>query len=114
MLATSKLPMPTSRALCCAMLSSTLFVAELRGVAHVAWRGDRREDFTVIRWYLYRQKAAFAAAYHVERYAHASCEHFGVMAGLGHQSASSAHQMARIVVTTRSKGRPVVLGMTLF
>src|ERR1700741_1591859 len=81
------------------MLSSTLalFVAELRGVAHAAWRDDRREDFAVVRWYLYRQEAAFAAAHHVEGYAHASRERFGVMAGslLGHEAGSLPHQMAR-------------------
>jgi hypothetical protein len=80
------------------MLSGTpgLFAAELRGVAHTARRRDRREDFAVVRWYLYRQEAAFAATYHVEGYAHASRERFGVMAGslLGHEAGSSLHQTA--------------------
>src|SRR6516164_4129241 len=39
------------------MLSSApgLFLAELRGVAHLVWRGEGREDFAVVRWYLHRQ-----------------------------------------------------------
>jgi hypothetical protein len=53
--------------------------------------GDRGEDFAVVRWYLHCQEAAFAAAYHVEGYAHASRERFSVMASslLGHGAGSS-------------------------
>ena len=70
-----------------------MFAAELADVAHAAWRGDRGEDFAVVRWYLHRQEAAFAAAYHVEGYAHISRERFSVMASslLGHEAGSSLH-----------------------
>ena len=83
------------------MLSSTLFGAELQGVAHAAWRGDRRADFAVIRWYLYCQEAASAAAYHVESYTHFLCERIGVMAGplLGHEADPLLLQTARIGLT---------------
>ena len=77
-------------------LSSTpgVFAAELPNAAYAAWRDDRREDCAVVRWYLHRQKAAFAAAYRVEGYAHVSRERFSVMASslLGHEDGSSLHQ----------------------
>ena len=78
-----------------------MFAAELPDVVHAAWWGDRGEDFVVVRWYLHRQEAAFAAAYHVEGYAHVSRERFSVMASslLGHEAASSLHQMARVAQT---------------
>ena len=55
-------------------------------MVHAGWRRDLCEDVAVVRWTLYRQEAALAAAHHVEGYAQASRKDFGVMAGslLGH------------------------------
>ena len=47
-------------------------MAELWGGGYVAWPGESREDLAVVRWYLHRQEAAFAAAYRVESCAYAS------------------------------------------
>ena len=78
-----------------------MFAAESPDVVHAAWRGDRGENFAVVRWYLHRQEAAFAAAYHVEGYAHISGERFSVMASslFGHEGGSPLHQMARVALT---------------
>ena len=66
-----------------------MFAAELPDVVYAAWRGDGDQDFAVVRWYLHRQEAAFAATYHVEGYAHVSRERFSVIASslLGHENA---------------------------
>jgi hypothetical protein len=58
-----------------------LLGAGLPASVHASRWSDRCEDFAIVGWYLYRQEAALAATYRVKGYAHASREHFGVVAG---------------------------------
>ena len=72
-----------------------LLAVGLLGFVHASRWSDRCKNFAIAGWYLYRQEAALAAAYRVKGYAHASREHFGVVAGflLGHEAGSQVHQM---------------------
>ena len=54
---------------------------ELPGVVRIAGRRNLRNNFAVFGWYLYRQKVALAAGYHVKGNTQPLGEHFGVMAG---------------------------------
>ena len=78
-----------------AFLSShpNLLVKKLRLFVRAVRRYDCCEDFAIIRWYLDCEKTTFSTAHHVEGYAHAVRERFGVMAGslLGHEAGSSLH-----------------------
>ena len=71
---------------------SGLLAAQWAASVHTSRWSDRCEDFAIVGWYLYRQKAALAAAHRVKGYAHASREYFGVVAGflLGHEAGSQS------------------------
>jgi hypothetical protein len=74
---------------------SGLLAAQWAASVHTSRWSDRCEDFAIVGWYLYRQEAAFAAAYRVKGYAHASREYFGVVVGflLGHEAGSQVHHI---------------------
>jgi len=78
-----------------------LLAAGLLAFVHAARRSDRCKDFASVGRYLYRQEATLAAAYRVKGYAHASREHFGVVAGflLGHEASSQVHQVPGLLTT---------------
>jgi hypothetical protein len=71
---------------------SGLLAAQWAASVHASRWSDRCEDFAIVGWYLYRQEVAFAAAYRVKSYAHASREYFGVVASflLGHEAGSQS------------------------